>query len=67
MAGDSEMSAAAGVGFARAVAPRPGPGAVAPRPGPGARRWRRATPGWPGLTPTRSVDELDSNPNNEEA
>ena len=38
------------------------PGAVAPRPG--ARSWRRrATPGRPGLTLTRSVDELDRNPN----
>jgi hypothetical protein len=36
-------------------------GAVAPRPW--ARGWRRATPGWPGLCLTRSVGELDRNPN----
>ena len=51
--GDSEISPGGGVGGR--------PGAVAPRPG--ARSWRRATPGRPGLTLTRSVDLLDRNPN----
>jgi hypothetical protein len=39
-------------------------GAVAPRPW--ARGWRRATPGWPGLSTTRGVGELDTNPKNSE-
>ena len=51
--GDSEISPGGGVGGR--------PGAVAPRPR--ARSWRRATPGRPGLTLTRSVDLLDRNPN----
>jgi hypothetical protein len=49
ISGDSEISPGGGVG------------AVAPRPG--ARRWRTATPGRPGLLVTRSVDDLDRNPN----
>jgi hypothetical protein len=53
MTGDSEISAGAG---AVAVAPRPV-----------ARRWRRAAPGWQGLTLTSSVDDSDGDPSTTKA